>query len=530
MQIKNLHVIPQVMMAVLLAGSLLAAEGSGCAQAYNRATDLLSKGKVEQAVMSYNGVVAKCPDFYPAYMMLGLAYQSLGNFEKAENYLRQAVTLSPESADPRLNLGLYYLSRGNTSKAAVEFKKAIAIDPEGPAGWFDLGLGDLRAGNAAGALTNLKKANQLDPGNLRIQLALVDAALKAKQPDLAQQQADELIAHDPKDPRLMLALGALLEENGDAARARQVFRKAKEVSPDPLKVFLEAADQATEQGRYHSGLVMLEIVSDVGRDSASWNESIGDIYYKLGQIKAAADHLQEAIRLEPLNEDYYLEFGSLLTQYHANDACLVVFQSAARVLPNSVKIQSALAVAYLMKKRYSKAEAILQSVIRTSPGYLPAYQLLGESYGAAREWEKLKKTGQTIVARDSRDAVGWYYQAQADYELAMSDSGKLSIAESEVRKSLTLRSQYGPAYYLLGKILAGENRGDEAVVALRKAASLDDDPTIFYTLALTFRKLGRASESTAALKDFNEAVARKKAAYRKLTVKISDTRVPDANK
>lgn len=479
--------------------------------------------------MSYNGVVTKCPDFYQAYMMLGVAYQNLGNFDKAENYLRQAVKLSPESADPRLNLGLFYLSRGNTSKASVEFKKAIAVDPKGPLGWFELGIGELRAGNAAGALTSLKKANQLDPGNSRIRLALVDAALKAKQPDLAQQQADELIAQDPKNPRLMLALGALLEEGGDAARAGQVFRKAKQVSSEPLKVFLEAANHATAQGHYHSGLAMLEFVSDVGKDSAPWNESIGDVYYKLGQIKAAVSHLQEAIRLEPLNEDYYLELGSLLTQYHANDACLVVFQSAARILPHSVKIQSALAVAYMMEKKYSKAEAILRSVIRTSPDYLPAYQLLGESYGAAREWENLKKTGQTIVTRDPREAVGWYYEAQADYELAMSDSGKLSIAESEVRKSLSLRSRYGPAYYLLGKILVAENRGEEAVAALKKAASLDDDPTIFYTLALTFRKLGRTNEGKAALKDFNEAVTRKKAAYRKLTVKIGEARVQDAN-
>ncbi len=479
--------------------------------------------------MSYNGVVEKCPDFYPAYMMLGVAYQSLGSFEKAEQYLRQAVKLSPESADPRLNLGLYYLSRGNTSKAIVEFKKAVTIDPEGPAGWFDLGLGDIRAGNVEGALASLKKANQLDPGNPRIRLALVDAALKAKQPDLAQQQADELIAQDPKNPGLMLALGALLEEGGDAARAGQVFRKAKEVSPEPLKAFLEAANQATAQGHYHSGLAMLEFVSDVGKDSAPWNESIGDVYYKLGQIKAAVSHLQEAIRLEPRNEDYYLEFGSLLTQYHADDACLLVFQSAARILPHSVKIQSALAVAYMMEKRYSKAEAILRSVIRTSPGYLPAYQLLGESYGAAREWENLKKTGQTIVTRDPREAVGWYYQAQADYEFAMSDGGKLSIAESEVRKSLTLRSQYGPASYLLGKILVAENRGDEAVAALKKAAALDDDPTISYTLALTYRKLGQKRESEVAMKDFNEAVARKRAAYRKLTVKIGEAHMQTAN-
>jgi tetratricopeptide (TPR) repeat protein len=528
-QLKNSHLFLLMIMGAVLVGSAFATENHGCTRAYRQATFLLNQGKFEQAVKSYDRIVEMCPKFYPVYMMLGVAYQDLGNFKKAEAYLHRAVDLAPESADPHLNLGLYHLSRGDTLTASEEFKKAIAIDPKRPAGWFDLGLEELKAGNPARALENLEKANQLDPGNQKIRFALISAALNASQPDLVQRQVDQLIARDPDNPELLLALGALLEEGGDTSKASQLFEKAKEASSDPLTIFLDAANQATARGNYRSGLAILKSVSDAGRNSASWNELIGDVYYKLGQVKPAVDHLQEAIRLAPLNEDYYLELGSLLTQYNANDACLVIFQSAAKILPHSIKIRSALAVAYMMEKKYSKAEAILQDVIVTSPDYLSAYQLLGESYGAAHKWGNLKRVGQTIVNHDPHEAVGWYYQAEADFQLAMTGDGKLTIAETEVRKSLKFRSQYGPAYYLLGKILAAENRGKEAVVALKKAASLDDDPTVFYTLALTFRKLGQASESKVAMRDFNEAVARKKAAYRKLSVKIDASSLQDAN-
>ena len=525
-----LYGLPLMVLGVVLAGSALAAENNGCPQAYRQATELLNQGKAEEVVASYGWIVTRCPEFYPAYIMLGIAYQRLANFKKAEEYLREAVKLAPQAAVPYVNLGMYYLSLGHTSEASAEFKKAVTLDPEGPVGWFDLGLSELKAGDSTSALADLKKASRLDPGNPRIRFALISAALKADQPELVRQQVDQLIAQEPQNPRLLLVLGALLEEGGDALQARQVYKSAMEASSNPLTLFLEAANQAAAVGNYRSALSLLESVSDVGRSSAGWNELMGDTDYKLGQIKSAVDHLQEAIRLDPHNEDYYLELGTLLTQYHANDACLALLQSAARTLPHSVKIQSALAVAYMMEKKYSKAEGIFHDVIATSPDYLPAYQLLGESYEAAHEWENLKRIGQTIVNHDPREPVGWYYQAAADYELAIRDSGKLSIAEAEVRKSLKLRSQYGPAYYLLGKILTAANRGEAAVAALKQAALLDDDPTVFYTLAMTFRKLGQTSESKAALKDFNEAVARKKAAYRKLMVRIDETHAQEAIK
>ena len=517
-------------MGLALAGSIAAKENNVCSQGYQQATELLNQGKAEEVVQSLGWMATKCPEYYPAYIVLGIANQRVRNFEKAEQYLRQAVKLAPQSAFTHVNLGMYYLSRGHSSQASSELRKAVALAPEEPAGWVDLGLSELKAGDAAKAVEYLQKASRLDPGNARVRLILISAAFKAGQPSLAREQADQLLDRKPQSPGLLLALGALLAEGGEVARARNIYQFVKNSASSPLPPFVDAANQAAAEGNYRAALSLLEFVADAGKSSAVWNESIGDAYYNLGRIKPAVDHLQEAIKLDPHNEDYYLEFGALLTQYHANDACLALFQSAARILPKSVKIKSALAVAYTVEKKYAEAEEILQNIISASPDYFPAYQLLGEAYQASRQWEGLKSMGKQIVERDPNHPVGWYYQAQADYELAMKGGRKFNIAESEVRRSLALDSQNGPAYFLLGKILSAENRGEDAVLALKKAASLDDDPTVYYTLALAYRKLGEASKSATALKEFNEAVERKKASYKKLILTIDESPVQSANK
>lgn len=529
-QLKHSGVLSALIFELVVSGVMLTASNNGCAQAYNQATSLYRKGKIEQAVKSYSRIVKECPKFYPAFMMLGVTYQRLQKFEAAGKYLHKAVELAPKTLEPRVNLGLYYLSQDQPLRASAEFRKAVTIDPRASSVWFDLGLSELKSGDPTSALADLKRASQLDPASARIRLAMIGAALKAKEPRLVSQQVDQLIASDHKDLRVLLELGTLLDEGGQSSLARQVFRRARSASPHPLADFLEAAEEAVMQGNYGQALAMLEAVSDLGKDSARWNELIGDTYYKLGKIGPALQYLQEAIRLDPHNKDYYLEFGTFLTQYHANDACLALFQAAERVFPGSVRIQSALAVAYMMKMQYSKSERILRGVISTSPDYLPAYQLLGESYSASHKWELLRKIAREIVARNPGDAAGWYYQSEADYELAMMHGGKPSAAESEVRKSLRLRREYAPAYYLLGKILAAENRNKEAVTALKNAASLGNDPSVFYTLALTYRKLGETTEGDRAIKEFRQAVARKKAAYRKLNVNINTPNVGEEDK
>lgn len=530
MCLRFLHFLSPVVVGVALAGSIAAREDNGCSQGYRQATELLNQGKADEVAQSFGWMAAKCSEFYRAYIVLGIANQRLEHFERAEKYFRQAVKLAPRSAVAHVNLGMYYLSRGHDSQASSELRKAVALDPKEPVGWVDLALSELKGGDAAKAVEHLQKATQLDPANARVRLILISAAFKAGQPGLAREQAGQLLDRKPQSPGLLLALGALLEQGGEVTKARHIYQSVKNSSSNPLPPFVDAANQAAAEGNYRAALSLLEFVADAGRSSAVWNESIGDAYYKLGQVKPAVDHLQEALKLDPHNEDYYLEFGALLTQYHANDACLALFQSAARILPKSVRIKSALAVAFMMEKKYTEAEEILQNIVATSPDYYPAYQLLGETYQASHQWEGLQSIGKQIVARDPNQSVGWYYQAQADYELAMRGGKKFNVAESEVRKSLALDSRSGSAHFLLGKILSAQNRGEDAVLALKKAASLDDDPTVFYTLALAYRKLGETSKSATALKEFNEAIERKKATYRKLTVKIEEPTKQEAIK
>src|SRR5579863_10444870 len=101
--LKFLHLLSPVIMGVALAGSIAAKEDNGCSQGYRQATELLNQGKADEVAQSFDWMAAKCSKFYPAYIVLGIAIQRLKNFERADQYLHQAVKLAPQSAFAHVN-------------------------------------------------------------------------------------------------------------------------------------------------------------------------------------------------------------------------------------------------------------------------------------------------------------------------------------------------------------------------------------------------------------------------------------------
>jgi len=62
------------------------------------------------------------------YILLGLAYYSEKNLEKAVEVTQQAILLNPNNAVAYNNLGAYYNELGEYDKAIESLNKALAID------------------------------------------------------------------------------------------------------------------------------------------------------------------------------------------------------------------------------------------------------------------------------------------------------------------------------------------------------------------------------------------------------------------
>lgn len=178
------------------------------------------------------------------------------DFTGAANHFLAALERAPESADALNGLGLAFEALGQPQRAEQSYLRAIALEPRN--GWAhnNLGVLYLSSGKLDEALAQLEAslAGDGDHTNARINLALV----RAKQGDSqgAIAALEQVLETRPGHAGACFNLGVLLAESGDDARARVYLERALDTRPDYglahrwLSVVLARLGEAAESERH----------------------------------------------------------------------------------------------------------------------------------------------------------------------------------------------------------------------------------------------------------------------------------------
>jgi len=162
----------------------------------------------------------------------GRAEYVRGNYEEALQLLVRAEKANPESAEVRYNLGLTYQGMLEYQKAQEAFVQAVKIDPSMGDGWSHLGEMLYRRGSHAEAKAALEKAeaNGARPaytayikGLVLMELAAYDDAI------VSLQKSQEL---EPAfNQKATYAIGMAYSKKSDKKAAGKAFREAIAMDP-----------------------------------------------------------------------------------------------------------------------------------------------------------------------------------------------------------------------------------------------------------------------------------------------------------
>ncbi|HEY1922262.1 MAG TPA: tetratricopeptide repeat-containing glycosyltransferase family protein [Tepidisphaeraceae bacterium] len=158
---------------------------------------LAMKGRLDEAIASFNRAIQLNPGYAPAYNNLANALRGKGQTREAIAILRQAINLNPNFAAAHNNLGIALKDAGQLDDAIASYRRALTIDP-----------------NNADALCNLGVALS-DQDRL-------DEAIDA------YQRAVEL---RPGFPEALNNLGTALKDNAQLEKAIAAFDRAIELNP-----------------------------------------------------------------------------------------------------------------------------------------------------------------------------------------------------------------------------------------------------------------------------------------------------------
>ena len=179
-----------------------------------------------------------------------IAYSNMGRNNKAEESLRRAQKVEPDSAAVNFNLGLLLGEAGRLPEAEDALRTALKADPQMAAAAYNLAV-ILGQNSLDDAIVWCRKTHELRPRDPKYAHTLAFYLWQNGDIDEAVKLLHEVIRHDPRYWDAYLLLGDIHESQRDFAAAANIYRNALEVRqlPSLLRRQLEMKLYAIESQR-----------------------------------------------------------------------------------------------------------------------------------------------------------------------------------------------------------------------------------------------------------------------------------------
>ena len=201
---------------------------------------LTDTGAYSKAIVEWEHVIRLLPHDEEAHDQAGHLYASYvqNGAVKAEQHLRQAVSLRPEYYEAYTNLGWALALQGKLHEAVSAYRTAIELKPTFTLAHNNLGLALERLGQEAEAQAAFERALETDPNHLYAHLNLGNLLTELGNRDAALRHFADAARINPRFFPARLKHGALLAETGRLEEAAAELNAA-----------LRLNEQSTEAGR-----------------------------------------------------------------------------------------------------------------------------------------------------------------------------------------------------------------------------------------------------------------------------------------
>jgi len=462
---------------------------------------LAGEGNVPAAIVEARKAVELDPTSSEAY--LGLAQLELrsNQTDLAESDFKKAIALNPKSTPALLALGAYYQSARRFPEAEQQDRAAISADPTNPDPRSALVRLFIAEGKKDDAENFLKQSKQDFPDNSAGYRMLGDFYFATGDAQKATAEYASLYKAHPKDAQVIQNYVQLLILQNRLDEATRINDEILKDTPTDENALICRGQIQTREGHPSDAANTLRTVMKSDPDNATAHYHLGLALDALGSLSEAQNEWQAAARLNPnLVEPQRALAGAALRSGDVN----ALEQYATTIIglqPDSPDGYALRAVVFLNRREYLRAEQDAQRAIAVAPANAAGYTQMGKVKLAQQQFGDSEKLFQQALERDptSPDALSGLMNT---YILQKQPDKAVAAARAQIS-----RSPGSSAFYdLLGTALFNDKRDPVgATTAFQKAIELDKHDTD------ALSKLGQLEAVTgntdAALATYLSAIA-----------------------
>jgi tetratricopeptide (TPR) repeat protein len=245
---------------------------------------------------------------------MGLYYDSRGNSADAEKNLVHALELQPDSQQILRDLTLFYIRQKQTDRAIQRI--SAVPDSKKQAFHYELmGLVYSQAGKLQDAENSFKKALEKDPSSRGSDVYLFSDYMKSGRVDDGLKKLDDIIKKNPSDGDAYQVKGQVYETQGRVEEAKKNYQEALKLNANSEVAANNLAFILAEQGTdLNTALSLAQQAHKKLPDNSNIADTLGWVYYKLGNYVLAREQVQFAASKEPDNGSYQYHLGMIYKQ------------------------------------------------------------------------------------------------------------------------------------------------------------------------------------------------------------------------
>lgn len=227
-------------------------------------------------------------------------------------FLNQAITDNPSSAELFCQRGDFYSSQGNEQNALQDYQTAIKLDSKSEKGFLGRGHILIRLGDYPNALNDLNKVIKFNPRNSFAYHYRGLALFRSGDERGARKDYDQAIKLKPDFSQAYNDRGFLLYFCGNTKQALQDYTQAIKYQPDYADAYYNRGNIYSDLGRFE------EAIADYN-NAIRCNPKLALAYGNRGIAYYELDKVEEAINDTKISANLFYEQGDLQSYQQAID-------------------------------------------------------------------------------------------------------------------------------------------------------------------------------------------------------------------